>query len=104
MIRFERDSRRVAGLLLAAALTSAGGACTPAAEVRAFDATPNMICAEQRVHLSWDVTGPASIAAKPAPAGWTDGPVASQDQRDVAVDQLTEFTLTALDAPPERSK
>jgi hypothetical protein len=61
---------------------------------------PESACPRDRVVVSWDVTGPASLHAERGPNDWDEGPVPSVGTRTLSSSASTTFTITALSADP----
>ncbi len=60
-----------------------------------FEATPRHICAGQRVTLSWDVVGSATIAASPPVPGIRDGAIPPRGKLSIAPMETTDVTIHA---------
>lgn len=69
--------------------------------VRAFSATPALICPADPVQVHWDVDGKAEMTATPPPPDWS-GETPPMGDRTVHPIADTQFTLTSVEGNPAK--
>jgi hypothetical protein len=81
-------------LLLSVTMATGGMLATGCdASVDQFAPSARYICAGQTVHLSWKVTGTATMTSTPPVAGLPDGPVSAQGEAAIAPQVTTSVQL-----------